>query len=375
MADDAKKSGAKGGNTRARKLSQEQRSEIARAGAIAKWKKAGIKAKATPKAVYGSTDKPLRIADVEIPCYVLDDGRRVLVQRGMLTALDMKQGTAGRGAGDRIAKFIATKGISGFVSPELAEMITKPIVFQLGGQKAYGYEATILADLCDAVLAARKQGALNYQQKHIADQCEILVRGFARVGIIALVDEATGYQEVRQKTALAEILDAFIAKELRPWVRRFPFEFYQEIFRLKGWDTSDLTPNSPKPAEVGRITVDVIYRRIGPSGILKTLKKLTPRSERGYLKNKLHSWLTPDIGDPKLEALIGRVITTMKLSDTWPDFMGKLERAGIRRYTDNLELPFHEAEQLGSAPATLLALPASTDPDPEGEPPATLGAG
>lgn len=355
---DSPKSRSKGGKARAKKLSREQRSEIARAGAVAKWKKQGVTARTTPTALYGSADKPLRIGDLEIPCYVLDDGRRVLVQRGMLTALDMKQGTAGRGGGDRLAKFVATKALSPFVSPELADMISNPILFRVGGQTAYGYEATILADLCDAVLAARKEKSLNYQQEHIAEQCEILVRGFARVGIIALVDEATGYQEIRQKNALAEILDAFIAKELRPWVRRFPFEFYQEIFRLKGWDTSDLTPNSPKPVEVGRITADVIYKRMGPTEIFKSLRKLTPRNSKGYLKNKLHSWLTAEIGDPKLEAHIGRVITVMKLSDDWADFMRKLDRAGIHRYSENFELPLEEPRRLPAATAVVARLSA-----------------
>lgn len=110
--------------------------------------------------------------------------------------------TAGRGGGDRLAKFVATKALNPFVSNELAEVIKNPIVFQApSGGRAYGYEATVLADLCDAVLEARKSGRLHYQQEHIAEQCESLVRAFAKVGIIALVDEATGYQDVRDRVA------------------------------------------------------------------------------------------------------------------------------------------------------------------------------
>lgn len=95
-----------------------------------------------------------------------------------------------------------------------------PIRFRAptGGVVATGYDATILPNICDAVLAARDAGALRTDQLHIAKQCEILVRGLARVGIIALVDEATGYQRDRTKDALAKILEAFIDKELQPWV-------------------------------------------------------------------------------------------------------------------------------------------------------------
>src|SRR5690348_944073 len=103
-----------GGQARAKALSPEERSAIARQAVQARWEKAG-KVQKVPVATHGAPDHPLRIGDIEIPCYVLDDKRRVLVQRGMMEALDMKQGTAGRGAGDRLAKFLATKAISDYV--------------------------------------------------------------------------------------------------------------------------------------------------------------------------------------------------------------------------------------------------------------------
>ncbi len=152
------------------------------------------------KAKYGAADRPLKIGSKEIPCYVLDDGKRVLVRGGMFDALDMKSGSAGkRTQGDRLTKFIHTKAIKPFVDKGLDDRIRNPIAFRTpSGNDAYGYEATILPDICDAVLDARNTGNLNFQQKHIAAACEILVRAFAKVGIIALVDEATGYQYYRQ---------------------------------------------------------------------------------------------------------------------------------------------------------------------------------
>jgi hypothetical protein len=108
---------------------------------------------------------------------------------------------------------VATKGISEVISNDLSEVIKRPIKFVTSHASiANGYEATLLTDICDAVLAARKTGKLHYQQEHIATHCEILVRGLARTGIIALVDEVTGYQKDRAKDALTKILEAFIAK-------------------------------------------------------------------------------------------------------------------------------------------------------------------
>jgi len=65
-----------------------------------------------------------------------------------------------------------------------------------------------LPKVCEVYLEARKANALLPSQKHIAERAEILIRGLATVGIIALIDEATGYQQLREERALATILDA-----------------------------------------------------------------------------------------------------------------------------------------------------------------------
>lgn len=327
---------ARGGHARAAKLTPEQRSDIARRAASKRWDDS------IPEATFGSADHPLRIGDREIPCYVLADGRRVLVQRGMMTALDMSQGTAGRGGGDRLAKFISTKTIRPFISEHLEAMINNPIRFKIpgsGGASAYGYEATVLADMCDAVLEARKKkktdrdAYFNYQIDHIADQCEILVRAFARVGIIALVDEATGYQEVRDRDALEAILDKFLRKELAAWARRFPDEFYQQIFRLKGWTWRGMSIN--RPSVVGKYTNDLVYERLAPN-ILQELEARNPRDERGNRKHKHHQWLTEDVGHPALAQHLYAIIGFMRISDSWEAFHRIVDRAFPKKNTQML---------------------------------------
>jgi hypothetical protein len=205
-----------------------------------------------------------------------------------------------------------------------------------GGKTASGYEATILADICDVVLAARKAGALSGKELDVAEQCEILVRGFARVGIIALVDEATGYQKDRAKNELAKILELFVAKELQPWVRTFSVEFYEQMFRLRGLK---FPGNGVKrPQYFGHLTNDVIYRRLAP-GVWKELKEQVEKDEKGRLKYKLHQRLTPDLGHPKLRDLLSSVITIMKLSNQWWDFKDKLDRIHPA-YNETMMLPF-----------------------------------
>lgn len=84
--------------------------------------------------------------------------------------------------------------------------------------------------------ASARCGVLRKQQAHIAAQADILIRGFATVGIIALVDEVTGYQEIRDRAALHKILDQYLEKEHAKRSKRFPDEFYREIFRLRDWE-------------------------------------------------------------------------------------------------------------------------------------------
>jgi P63C domain-containing protein len=308
---------ALGGKARMEGTTAKERRALAKKAAAARWS-GDIK-----QATHGSPDHPLRIGDIEIPCYVLEDGRRVIVQGGMMTALDMKQGTAGRGSGDRLVKFIATKAVFPYADKQLVDVITDPIKFRIGSALAYGYEATILADICDAVLKAREHGDLHYQQEHIAQRCEILVRAFARVGIIALVDEATGYQRDRAKDALSRILEAFIAKELQPWLRTFPADFYQEMFRLRGMEYPNDTVQRPR--YFGVLTNDVVYDRLAP-GVLEQLKKINPKDETGRRKHKNFQWLTRNLGYPKLREHLGAVVATMKLSSDWYDFKAKLDK-------------------------------------------------
>jgi hypothetical protein len=157
-----------------------------------------------------------------------------------------------------------------------------------GGNPAHGYEATILPDICAVIIEAKLLGKLRRDLEHIAERAAILQHGFATVGIIALVDEATGYQDLRARDALAHILEKFVAKELRPWVKTFPADFYREIFRLNGWEYSE---NCGRPSVLGHWTNNIVYKRLAP-GVLEELRRLTPRDDRGRLKNKLFQWLT-----------------------------------------------------------------------------------
>lgn len=315
-----------GAKARAAKLSPERRSEIAREAAAAKKRLAAM-----PRATHASQ---IKIGEVEIPCYVLDDGRRVLSTRGIMGAL----GRTWRGrkySGTELPVFLEAKNLLPFVINDLDPVLT-PVEFVTdAGAKAEGIPAEGLPAVCDIYLQARQSNKLTAAQMPIAQQCELLVRGFARVGIIALVDEATGYQKDRAKDALAKILEQFVAKELQPYVHTFPADYYEQLFKLYNLPFPPEGNKSWRPSFMGRITNEVVYNRLAPS-LLPELKKLASKAEK---RSRLHQWLTQELGHPKLREHLSSIVTIMKLSKTPAEFRANVD-AIHPRFGDTAQLDF-----------------------------------
>jgi hypothetical protein len=336
---------SEGGKARAQSLSPEDRKAIASAGAQARWAKADPSRQSLPKAICGSNDNPLIIGDISIPCYVLNDERRVLTLTGISHALSMAIGGSMVKGMNRLELFISRDRINPFISKALADCIHSPIIFITpSGGKAYGYNAETLVELCEAVLAARKAGVLQKQQEGIAHRCELLCRGLARVGIVALVDEVTGYQRVRERGALHKILEAYIAPELLPWTKRFPDDFYVEIYRLLNWDADPLARG--KPGYVGILTNELVYDKL-PPGILEELRRQNPRHpETGRRRYRYHQFLSDSIGNPHLEKHISGVLALMRASEDLDMFRRLFRRAFPGPQVD---LPVAEFKQTEAA--------------------------
>ncbi len=284
--------------------------------------------------IAGAPDRPLVIGDIEIPCYVLGDETRVLSQRGVTAGIGLNPD-----AGFRMPQFMASRSIARYVSADSMPALKHPVRFKnpVGGGIALGYPATLLPDICDVILAARAAGSLQERQLPIAQRCELLLRGLAQVGIIALVDEATGYQNLRAQRALAIILEKFIAEELQPWTKTFPYEFYAEIARLKGWPPMY---SMKRPSVVGHYTNDIVYERIAP-GLLKELRDVNPTLPTGRRQHRHHQWFTPEFGHPKLKEHLAAVTALMRAAPNWTAFQRSLQRA-FHKLNENLPLPIED---------------------------------
>ena len=301
--------------------------------------RAGGRPKAPPEAAHEGT---LKIGDLEIPCAVLEDGTRVLSERGVTKALGGKRGGSHwlrrKEGGADLPVFLSANNLRPFIDKDLEMALNEPILYRPkgGGGTAFGRKAELLPTICDVLLKARAAKALRPNQKHIAAQAEILVRGFAHVGIIALVDEATGFQAIRDREALQEILDRFLRKELAAWAKRFPDEFYEQLFKLKGWQWKGMKVN--RPQVVGHYTNDLVYERLAP-GILDELRARNPRDDKGRRKHKFQQWLTEDVGHPALAQHLYALIGFMRACPDWKQFYGMVQRAFPKK-GDVLFLPF-----------------------------------
>ena len=288
----------------------------------------------------------LNIGASTIECAVLEDGTRILTQSSFLRAISQSHKPAGQRIGfERIAPFLASNNLKPFINKELSSSNTKMIFKLPRGGQAVGYKAELLPHVCEVYLKARDAGVLIASQMRTAAACETLMRGLAYVGIIALVDEATKYQEIRDRKILQEILDKYLLADHAKWAKRFPDEFYREIFRLRGWQWQGMRVN--RPQVVGHYTNDIVWDRLAPR-VREELEQLNPKTEKGTRRVKHHQWLTYDIGHPALQKHLTGVIALMKSvrsspHKAWTEFQRRLQRV-FPKVNTNLELQFPDED-------------------------------
>ncbi len=274
-----------------------------------------------------------------ILCAVLENRTRVLTQEGFLTtigrAAKAKGGTGSKNYGvelkvDEMPPFLAANNLKPFINNKLRESTT-PIVFHLPtGRRAFGYDAKLLPMVCEVYLDARDEGQLLHTQEHIAATADLVMRALAHVGIIALVDEATGYQYDRERKELEIILRQYISEELLPWVNRFPDEFFKQVYRLQDWE---YTGSRRRPGYVGKLINKYIYEQL-PAGVLDELRQKNPPALDGRRQHKHHQFLTGSTGVHSLDKQLVRIVALMRVARDKQEFEEFFKRAGLRQPED-----------------------------------------
>jgi hypothetical protein len=185
----------------------------------------------------------VKIGDIEIPCAV-KSGVRIISQKTLNSVLKRPEGGGSR----NLPRVVDLKALEPFISNDLRSRVSNLIQFG----KVKGLDALILPDICEVWLKAREAGVLNQKHLETALMAEVLMRGLSNVGIVALIDEATGYQKERDDDSLQKLLAVYLSEEKLKWAKTFPDSYYKELFRLRGWPYDPI--NTKRSALVGRLT-------------------------------------------------------------------------------------------------------------------------
>jgi P63C domain-containing protein len=330
-----------GGFARAKALSKEERSAIARRAALARY------GKELPRAI---AEGILKIGDVQLACAVLDDAEntRVFSQEGFLTAI----GRAGKAKGGEGASvdgrpaFLRAKNLEPFISNDLIAS-TVPLEFVPwkgpGYQgRAFGYRAKLLPGVCWVYQDALVAGKLASQQHHIGVACQALLKALTNYAIEDLVDQATGFDDFRKREAIFRILEKYVSPEKLRWVQMFDTDFYRQVFRLNKWAFDP--EKAARPSVLGHWTNN-IYDRLAP-GIRPALHAKVRRNADGKPTEKLTQYLTPEEGKPRLKEMLEGVKAIMRLSKDKHDFWEKMDIAYPKLNDQNVMLPFADLPRL-----------------------------
>jgi hypothetical protein len=296
---------SKGGDARAKTLSAERRSEIARAAVEARWAKAGKEP--LPKATHKGTFK--EEFGIDVDCYVLDDEKKtaVISQTGMGQAIGLSS------RGNAFPRFLSSKAMAGFIGAQLSEKISQPLRFQWGSGGAqtqvHGFDATLLIDVCKAIVAAESEGRLNRQQTHVAKQAHTILGASAKAGIQGLVYALAGYDATKEEVIAA--FKFYVQEEARDYEKEFPPQLYEEWYRLYNLPK----PERNRPWKFMHLTVGQVYKPLAHSnGKILELTKAQRDSSQARWK-RLHQFLS-EIGVKALRTHLGQLLGIARVSKT-----------------------------------------------------------
>lgn len=272
--------------------------------------------------------------NISIECYVTNDERRFLSLRGTARTLGLK------GAGSTaVSRNLKSKWMQPYLSEKLKQWLSDVgtgNIEKIGGKNSNitPLEGDLFVDICKAYVNAQRDGLFTDAKNNVSPQWEkqdlianklyIIMSAFAKIGIVALIDEITGYQEDRDRNALNILLAKYLSEEKLQWAKIFPDEFYKQIYRLKNWTYPTGTKRTPL---VGKLTNQIVYEKL-PTGVLYKLKEKNPIKAKTKRRQwKHHQFLSEDLGQPDLRDHLLQVVAIMKASANWGIFKRLFARA------------------------------------------------
>jgi hypothetical protein len=272
---------------------------------------------------------PLKIMDVEIDCYILEDGTPILNKGKMMKAIGRQWKGSSR---TEMPNFVGAMNLQEFIRPELIEQL-KGIEFYDGARLMSGYHADILVSVCNVYLEARQANALTKTQLPIAQTCEILLRSFAKVGIRALIYEQLGFEKFKNPEAFRILIESYLSEEIRKWSKEFPDEFFWQMDRIYG---NERTTSRNRPMYYAKFIRKYVYEPIESGVVLKKLDEKIPKNNKGRKLKRIHSAASEEIGLPAIKSQIWQTLGVLKISANKRIFESNYQRLMGQSYQGDL---------------------------------------
>jgi P63C domain-containing protein len=185
-------------------------------------------------------------------------------------------------------------------------------------------------EICSGYVRAMQDGTLTETQIGIAMRAAMFVAACSKVGLIALIDEATGYQVQRPDDELQLKLRLFLLEEMRKWERTFPNELWEQFGRLTHWKGAI----HQRPKYWGKLVMELIYEYLDPD-VAQWLRENAPRPQKGQ---NYHQWLTSQYGLRKLIEHIWKLVGIASTCENIDELRNKVEELYGRKPGFQFEL-------------------------------------
>ena len=320
---------SKGGEARMKNLSRGERTKLARKAAKARWQQSKNKevtevasieqSRGIPEAKYPGT---LNIAGVDMPVYVLSNGQRVIAR---IAATEILTGVKRQGD---LESYLRVGSLHGFLDVEsvLSRLVTfRQADVEMLNQAVRGLPSDLFIEICQGYVAAMNAGmvpdskvALTERQQEIAAKAGMFLAACAKVGLDALIDEATGYQKIRPEDALQIKLRLYLEQEMHKWEKTFPDQLWEQLGRLTNWKGR----LHQRPKYWGKLVMELIYEYLDPD-VAQWLRENAPKPLHGQ---NYHQWLSSQYGLRKLVEHIWKVVGIASTCDDIEQLRHEMER-------------------------------------------------
>ena len=252
----------------------------------------------------------LLIGGSTLPVYVLDDGRRVISRSGASALL------TDRSAGGNLEAVIKVSSLSPYMPEEILDQMIEFSISGVVNRAVMGLQAETFLDICRAFVQARNEGSLTDRQVEIAAKASMFLAACAKTGLIALIDEVTGYQYERAQDALQVKINLYLEQEMRTWEKTFPDELWLEFGRLTHWKGAV----HARPKYWGKLVNELVYEYLDRD-ILQWLREHAPAPRHG---RNYHQWLSSQYGLKRLTEHIWMLIGISKTCDSMPHLRARM---------------------------------------------------